>query len=147
MYLFRNDPSFPRSMYYDYISTYGLTLNPGSYIELETSLYNSYIRDNGSIYDYDFLMSKSLDELDEMCREIRKKYNVNCSKIVFRKLEQAKKTGAKVKEDPLVKLSVYKEKRNKNYLLSQIEQSLIYRKHNLQLGELTFEAQAMRKSL
>ncbi len=41
MYLFRNDPSFPRSMYYDYISTYGLTLNPGSYIELETSLYNS----------------------------------------------------------------------------------------------------------
>lgn len=147
MHLFRNDNAFPRSMYYDFLNVYAAEQNKRAYFEVETELYSDYIKNSPLIYSFDYLMSRSLEELDKMCYEIKKKCRINSSRIVLREVGKPRPDNKTIKDDFLVKLELDNERRNKRYLLSQIEQSLLYRKSNIEAKDLIGDAITMRKAL
>ena len=120
LYLRRNDSKFPEDLYYYVLNNYAIRTPLNKYNELKDKKYYHYILESNMIFDYDFLNSKTVDELNELCDEVIRQSNVKCSRLVLSSLKHGNE-NANIRKNLLLRLSVSDEINNRKYLISQIK--------------------------
>ncbi len=111
LYLYKIDSCFPNDLLNYIIRLYGNNIDGNAYIRINVPKYIDYIKNNKLLFDYDFLNSKTYEELNELIDEIiRDSY---------------------LKEQSV---NVLNEKYNRRYLISQIKE--VQNKKNMPVRKL-----------
>ncbi len=128
IYALRNDYNkFPMSLYYYVINNYGTHVPSDTFIEVTDENQINYIKDTSLIYDFDFLNSKSIKELEELCDQIVRESNLKRSRIVLSNAGKKPTEGYRIISDPFVRLNISHEKNNRRYLLSQVKSVIAFK--------------------
>ncbi len=113
LYLYKVDSCFPNDLLNHVIKLYGNNIDMNTYIRIDVPKYIKYIKNNRLLFDYNFLNSKTNEELDELIDEIIR--------------------DSHLKEQYV---NILNEKYNRRYLISQIkevqsEKNMLVRKFDL----------------
>ncbi len=113
LYLYKVDSCFPNDLLNHVIKLYGNNIDMNTYIRIDVPKYIKYIKNNKLLFDYNFLNSKTNEELDELIDEIIR--------------------DSHLKEQYV---NILNEKYNRRYLISQIkevqsEKNMLVRKFDL----------------
>lgn len=129
MFLLKYDDKFPMELYYDIVNKYSSNINQVllSYVKIENEIFKQYIINSNLIFDFDYLMSKSIEELNEISDEIIRNYHLNRSSLMLKKAFELQKCEERAIDDVFLKLDIDYEKKRKDYLLSQIKEVELYR--------------------
>lgn len=99
LYLYKIDSCFPNDLLNHIIKLYGSNIDMNTYIRIDAPKYIKYIKNNRLLFDYNFLNSKTYEELDELIDEIIR--------------------DSHLKERSV---NILNEKYNRRYLISQIKE-------------------------
>lgn len=99
LYLYKIDSCFPNDLLNHIIKLYGSNIDMNTYIRIDVPKYIKYIKNNRLLFDYNFLNSKTYEELDELIDEIIR--------------------DSHLKERSV---NILNEKYNRRYLISQIKE-------------------------